>query len=145
MKIHVPTTYINSTIDVIIPAEFCHNYIYTIYSSSSRYFKHHLRSIAAATTSVLYIIIYDNFMMAIQNNEMNVRRLALYLRPGKYCQGIKYVEKMNKCFSERDVSGFLTYLLKYIKVVRHDDDVAKFRAMKMIDKCYGTFMVKYLT
>lgn len=67
-----------------------------------------------------------------------VRRLALYLRPGKYWQGVRYLGKMNMYYAAGDAESFLVYTLKYLRaVVRRTDDVAKSRALKTIDECYG--------
>ncbi|VVC44862.1 Hypothetical protein CINCED_3A016357 [Cinara cedri] len=77
-----------------------------------------------------------------QNDETNViRRLALYLRPGKYWRGVRYLDKMNKYYAAGDAKSFLEYMSKYLRaVVRRTDDVARYRAMKTIDECYGKYM-----
>lgn len=67
------------------------------------------------------------------------RRLSLYLGTGrKYALGVRYVRKMAKHYGRGDAVNFLKYAARYMQRTVRDDDVAKFRAAKTVERCYGS-------
>jgi hypothetical protein len=71
----------------------------------------------------------------------NVRSLSVYLEPKLYEKGVKFISSMNEYYLKRDPVRFKMYLDVYGKIVM-DDEVAKFRAKKKIEKLYGDLIVQ---
>lgn len=72
----------------------------------------------------------------------NVQLLSVYLEPRLYEKGVKFIAQMNNYYLNRDPVRFKLYLDVYAKLVM-DDDVAKFRAHKKIDKFYGDMIAQF--
>ncbi|XP_025419303.1 uncharacterized protein LOC112689683 [Sipha flava] len=70
----------------------------------------------------------------------NVRSLSVYLEPILYEKGVESISSMNEYYLKRDPVRFKMYLDMYEKFVMNDE-VAKFRAKKKIEKLYGDLIV----
>uniref|UniRef100_A0A2S2QD49 Uncharacterized protein n=1 Tax=Sipha flava TaxID=143950 RepID=A0A2S2QD49_9HEMI len=71
----------------------------------------------------------------------NVRSLSVYLEPKFYERGVEFISSMNEYYLKRDQVLFNICLDVYEKFVM-DDEVAKFRAKKKIEKLYGDLIDK---